>query len=181
MRNAPAHAREAVVVRPRGRPLSAIVGGMTFRSLASLLLLAPLACSPESKDDSTITDTNDTTGATDTSGTTDDPTSDAGTEAPGPSPEDASEVCTAACEKFKSCADDPAMFDTADCVSGCESGIVFLGMNNPGTHCADTELNRQDCLSRATCEEIDAYVSPDDPPGQVCQEWDTKLGECAIE
>ncbi|MCY0987694.1 hypothetical protein OV203_11200 [Nannocystis sp. ILAH1] len=150
---------------------------MIFRSLASLLLLAPLACSPESKDDSTATDTNATT---DTTGTTDDPTSDAGTEAPGPSPE-ANEVCTAACEKFKSCADDPAMFDTADCVSGCESGIVFLGMNNPGTHCADTELNRQDCLSKATCEEIDAYVSPDDPPGQVCQEWDTKLGECAIE
>lgn len=174
MPNAPAHAREADAPRPGCRPLSAIVGGMTSRALASLLLLVPLACSPESKDDSTATDTNDTTG------TTGDSTSDSETEASGPSP-DANEVCTAACEKFKSCADDPAMFDTADCVSSCESGIAFLGMNNPGTHCADTELNRQDCLSQATCEEIDAYVSPDDPPDQVCQEWDTKLAECAIE
>ncbi|WAS96563.1 hypothetical protein [Nannocystis punicea] len=53
--------------------------------------------------------------------------------------------------------------------------------NNPGTDCADTELGRQDCLSQATCEELDAYVSPDDPPNQVCQEWDEKLGDCAIE
>lgn len=177
MRNAPAHAREADAVRPRGRPLSVIVGGMTCRALASLLLLVPLACSPESKDDATATDTNATTG---TAGTAGDSTSDAGTEAPRPSP-DATEVCTAACEKFRSCADDPAMFDTADCVFSCESAIVFLGMNNPGTDCADTELNRQDCLSKATCEELDAYVSPADPPDQVCQAWDTKLGECAIE
>ena len=147
---------------------------MTLRSLASLLLLVPLACSPESKDDSTATDTNDTTGIAG------DTTTNAETGEPGPSLE-ATPVCTAACEKYRSCADDPAMFDTADCISGCESAIVFLGMNNPGTHCADTELNRQDCLSRATCEEIDAHHAPDDPPGQVCQEWETKLAECAIE
>ncbi|PCC73647.1 hypothetical protein SAMN02745121_07396 [Nannocystis exedens] len=161
---------------------------MTLRSLASLVLLAPLACSPESKDDSTATDTaGDSTDATGTetggdttTGASGDTTMDAETVAPQPSPE-ATEVCTASCDKFKSCADDPAMFDSAECISDCEALIVFLGHNNPGTHCPDTELNRQDCLSKATCEEIDAYVSPDDPPNQVCQEWDEKLGECAIE
>ena len=92
----------------------------------------------------------------------------------------ASDACTAACENFKACSDDPARLDLAACVQDCQGTASFLDMNNPGSGCGDAYLGLSQCQSELSCEDLDLYVTRD-MPDRPCGEFDVKLEPCAIE
>lgn len=152
--------------------LAALPPAVTMRAmksrLAALLLPLTLVACPskdDGKGDGTDSGTGTSTGAS----------SSGGEELPAPD-----EVCPAVCDKYKSCADEPAMFDVADCLESCEAAIAFLDMNNPGSGCGDAYIAVNECLSESTCEQIDAYYGSGDSM-RPCMEWDDTLGNCAIE
>lgn len=89
----------------------------------------------------------------------------------------AAEVCAAACANFATCGP-----STPDCESDCQAGIEFMAQNNPGTMCATYETGRMDCMSKLTCDELDAYLEDVDDPERPCQSWiDLEADNCAIE
>lgn len=147
---------------------------MLARLLSPLLLLTLAAC-PNDKDGGTDSDAGTGTDATNGTGT-----EDTSTEAPtGGELPAIDEVCQASCENFKTCSDDPAMFNVPDCVLNCAGTIDFLEMNNPGIGCGEHYLGLENCFSTLTCDEIDAYFM--DSPMRPCGEWSEKLDACAIE